>query len=426
MIRNHNLPRNTNDAIPREIDSEGEGDAAARTVSVVIPCYNQAHYLGEAIESVLSQSYRHFEVVVVDDGSPDNTSEVAARYPEVHCVRQENRGLSGARNSGLHHSRGEYLVFLDADDRLLPEALEIGIRELEADPDRAFVSGHCRLISSDGSYHSTPSGSRIEGDCYRELLLRNYVWTPGLAMFRRTIVESVGHFDTSINPVADWDLYFRIAREFPVHHHGEVVAEYRQHGTNMTRDPALMLRTTVALLRAQRKHIEGNEQYEKAYRRGLRTGKEFYGDPLADEVRTYIKMRRWGRVLRGVLALVRYYPQGIPLLSERRMQQHRVTRQLQTLQWKLESRKHKLRKHRRRLRTLQEEGLEIQDGRLEDELGSTLRKERKEIRRLRRRITRLEQRFVALDQHGWGNQRIRLVWGSLKELIHTRGKAPRG
>ena len=75
-------------------------------VTVVIPCYNQAHFLGEAIESVLSQSYRNFEIIVVDDGSTDETSEVASRYEGVRLIRQENRGLSGARNRGLGEARG--------------------------------------------------------------------------------------------------------------------------------------------------------------------------------------------------------------------------------------------------------------------------------------------------------------------------------
>src|ERR687898_3616338 len=107
---------------------------AAPLVSVVIPCYNQARFLGEAIESVLAQSYPHFEVIVVDDGSTDNTSEVAASYAGVRYIRQENQGLAGARNAGIRRSRGSYLVFLDADDRLLADALEAGLASLEEHP----------------------------------------------------------------------------------------------------------------------------------------------------------------------------------------------------------------------------------------------------------------------------------------------------
>src|ERR671913_400837 len=125
-------------------------------VSVVIPCYNQAHFLGEAIDSVLSQSYTDFEVIVVDDGSQDDTQGVASTYvdedPRVRLVSQENRGLAGARNRGLAESRGEYVVFLDSDDRLAEAALEVGVRELEANPDCAFVSGQYRAIAVDGSH----------------------------------------------------------------------------------------------------------------------------------------------------------------------------------------------------------------------------------------------------------------------------------
>src|SRR6266446_9539630 len=96
-------------------------------VSVVIPCYNQAHFLGEAIDSALAQTYPHLEIVVVDDGSTDNIAAVVARYPGVRYFRQENQGLAAARNTGLRHSVGERLVFLDADDRLMPGAIEVGL-----------------------------------------------------------------------------------------------------------------------------------------------------------------------------------------------------------------------------------------------------------------------------------------------------------
>ena len=97
-------------------------------VSVVIPCYNQAHFLPEAIKSALAQTHQPVEVVVVDDGSPDNVVDVVASYPGVRCVRQENRGRSQARNAGFRASRGKYVIFLDADDRLTPNAIESHLR----------------------------------------------------------------------------------------------------------------------------------------------------------------------------------------------------------------------------------------------------------------------------------------------------------
>src|SRR5215212_6403385 len=139
-------------------------------VTVVIPCYNQAHFLGEAIESVLSQSYPHGELIVVDDGSTDETSEVASRYEGARLIRQENRGLAGARNRGLGEAKGEYVVFLDADDRLLPGALEASLGCFEAHPECAFVSGTSRPIAEDGTLLSQTSDTAVEGDHYLKLL----------------------------------------------------------------------------------------------------------------------------------------------------------------------------------------------------------------------------------------------------------------
>src|SRR5215210_7479587 len=133
-------------------------------VSVIIPCYNQAHFLGEAIESVLAQNHPRFEILVVDDGSTDDTSEVAARYPEVRCLRQENRGLAAARNAGLRSSEGEYVVFLDADDRLLPNALEAGLVCFEDHRECALVAGHYRLIAADGSLLRQWQSQSVNGD----------------------------------------------------------------------------------------------------------------------------------------------------------------------------------------------------------------------------------------------------------------------
>ena len=92
-------------------------DQRSKLVSVIIPCYNQAHYLGEAIASVLGQTHAHYEIIVVDDGSTDDTERVAARHTGVRCLRKKNGGLAAARNTGLRASKGDYVVFLDADDR---------------------------------------------------------------------------------------------------------------------------------------------------------------------------------------------------------------------------------------------------------------------------------------------------------------------
>jgi glycosyltransferase involved in cell wall biosynthesis len=290
---------------------EGEDErAGVALVSVIIPCYNQARFLGEAIESVLSQSYPHFEVVVVDDGSTDNTPEVASRYPGVRCIRQENRGLAGARNTGIRHSRGSFLVFLDADDRLLPDALEVGLKHLKEHPECAFVSGRWKTIAADGSPLPTPPPTPVKKDHYEELLRVCYISAPAAVIYQRIMLEFVGGFDASVSPSADYDLYLRVARDYSVHHHDEVIAEYRRHSANMTRNPTLMLKSEVTVLRRQWKYIRGSKQYKKAYEAGLQHSREYFGEPLIEEVRVSMQKRQWKQAMRGMVTLLRYHPRG--------------------------------------------------------------------------------------------------------------------
>ena len=123
-------------------------------LSVIIPSYNRAAFLPEAIESLLSQTYPEFEIVVVDDGSTDETKEVCDRYPTVQYIYQNNQGVSAARNTGIRASKGEYLLFLDSDDCLLPKAVEIGLNCINAHPEVGFVFGSYifQSINPDGSY----------------------------------------------------------------------------------------------------------------------------------------------------------------------------------------------------------------------------------------------------------------------------------
>jgi hypothetical protein len=268
-----------------------DADGSDALVSVVIPCYNQAHFLGEAIGSVLSQTYPHFEIVVVDDGSTDNTAVVAARYPKVRYIRQDNQGLAAARNTGLRWSSGDYLVFLDSDDRLLPNALADGLAALQERPECAFVSGHYRAILADGSH------LRLEWEqpCpdkehYLELLRENYIGMPAEVMYQRSVLESVGGFKTSLSVrgCEDYDLYLRIARTFPVYCHGKVVAEYRRHGASMSKNPVLMLRGTLSVLRSQRKYVKENKQYEEAIGRGIEAAQGSYGRHVAYKLTSHI------------------------------------------------------------------------------------------------------------------------------------------
>jgi glycosyltransferase involved in cell wall biosynthesis len=291
---------------------EGDYEVGAALVSVVIPCHNQAHFLQEAIESVLSQTYPHFEIVVVDDGSTDNTQEVASRYPGVRCVRQEkNQGLAEARNMGIRHTNGSYLVFLDADDRLLPEALEGGLRALKDHPECAFVAGRYRYIAFDGSPLPTPQPPRVEGDHYLALLKHNYIAAPATVMYRRPVFEYVNGFDSSVSPAEDYDLYLRVAREFPIHRHETVIPEIRQNETIANDNSELTLISTLAVLHSQQRRMKDDNRHGESYKTGARVGRSFYGEQLAKEVRALAQKREWKRTTQGMIALLRFYPRGL-------------------------------------------------------------------------------------------------------------------
>jgi len=275
-------------------------------VTVVIPCYNQAGYLGEAIASVRAQSYRDFEIVVVDDGSTDATAAVAGNYLDVRLLRQSNAGLSAARNAGLGVGRGEYLVFLDADDRLLPDALRDGIESLARHPEAAFTSGHFRFIRADGSLQREFAQAPLECPPYEGMLRGNYIGMHATVMFRRAIFDEVGAFDTSLRSCEDYDLYMRITRRYPVARHDRLVAEYRRHDASMSVRAGRMLDTALDVLAAQRPFIHGNGRLIRACQAGIRGLRRDLIRPLLFGILGAVRTANWSRAAQLSMQLPTY------------------------------------------------------------------------------------------------------------------------
>ena len=251
-------------------------------VTIVIPCYEHAHFLGQAIESALAQTYKPIEVIVVDDGSKDDTAAVAATYP-VQYIKQENAGPSAARNTGIRASRGSYLVFLDADDRLTPDAVKIGVECLAQHPDWAFVFGRVRQIDEHGGsatprkyslitrallYLILPRPKNDSTDCYEVLLRGNRVGAVGTVLYRRSAFDAVGMLDAELRTAEDYELYLRICRRLPAGRHSQIIAEYRRHSTNTTLDYSQVFRDTINVLERQWDPV----QFRPNYRRALRAG----------------------------------------------------------------------------------------------------------------------------------------------------------
>jgi glycosyltransferase involved in cell wall biosynthesis len=387
-------------------------------VSVVIPCYNQARFLGEAIRSVLCQGYADLEIVVVDDGSTDGAAEVASGYAKVDSrvglIRQENRGLAAARNRGLAKVGGDYVVFLDSDDRLVSGALEVGVRELEAHPGYAFVSGLCRKITADGSVVPGWEQFRVRDDPYLELLRSCPIYVPAV-MYRRRVFEAVGDFDTSYRAAEDYDLYYRILERFPVYCHDTIVAEIRRHDANMTRDRTLMLKYNMDALRSQRKRVKGDARYKAAYKAGERLWRDWHGAPVVDQVRSHLREGRWRRGLEGMLVLLRYYPRGILLVANRGVERERLARRLRHQQRELET-------HRYKLQQLKMPGeTPAQNGdRPDKELRTAIKEERRKIRHHKQRIRRLTSRMERRKQ------RTDALRKGLQSVKARLGLAPRG
>lgn len=227
-------------------------------VSVVIPCYNQGRYLRYAVESALGQTHGEVEVVIVNDGSSDDTHEVATRYagnPRVRYVRQENRGLCPARVSGVAASAGEYINFLDSDDILAPDKIEKQLRVIESDPRLAFVYCDIRYIDEAGAEvpeknSGSIAGSRnqLSGDIFTSLFAGGY-FPPHTPLVRRSAYEAVGGFDPALGGCGDWDLWLRLAaRGFHAYYLDEKLALYRVHPAGMSRDTSGMQEDEVRVI----------------------------------------------------------------------------------------------------------------------------------------------------------------------------------
>ena len=222
---------------------------------------------------------------MVDDGSEDDPASVAAAFPGVEFVRQANGGLSAARNTGLAHARHEAILFLDADDRLCPEALERGVACLEANPGAAFVYGGHRRIDRAGRPLGPDQFDATGGDPFADLLRGNVIAMHATVLYDRAMLLAAGGFDTSLRKCEDYDVYLRLAQAHPIGHHSGTVAEYRIHGENMSGNARSMLHW-VETVRARHKAAAcGNRTHAAAFTQGGRIWREYYHDEIANKAR---------------------------------------------------------------------------------------------------------------------------------------------
>jgi glycosyltransferase involved in cell wall biosynthesis len=261
--------------LPFKLAQGERGTEAVPDVAVVITTYNHARYLGEALDSVLAQTAPARQIIVVDDGSSDAPEQVTARYPRVRLLRQANAGLSAARNAGLVLADTTYVIFLDADDRLHPTAIEAGLGCFRSSPNAAFVYGAHQRIDGNSGIISEKRYSPVGTHPFEDLLRGNCIGMNATVMFRREPLLDAYGFDPDLRRCEDYEIYLRLAKDHPVASHSNLVGDYRWHGNNMSLDRRAMLGTVLNVHRRFRKAAE--EQHAlAAWRAGRGVWRDYY------------------------------------------------------------------------------------------------------------------------------------------------------
>jgi glycosyltransferase involved in cell wall biosynthesis len=307
-------------------------DATQPLVSVVIPAYvatpRQAELLAETLDTVAGQSCSDFETLVVDDGSPLGIERIVAGRPKTVMLRQPNGGSARARNTGIAASRGRYLIFLDADDHLLPPALEAGLAALAEHAECGFVVGGREEMAYEGDPvpWSVPAMPR-ESSLYEILLGFDwYIIPPSSAMFRREIVDQSGGFRDPWG-ADDLDFYLRVARRaLGWCYERPAVTRYRRYSASSSRDGERMLHSIRVVYDRQRDVVRGDPALEAAFERGLERLTAIFTECLVENVEDRLRAHQWRRAARAAALLGRENPQRLAGLAKRVLVRSRSSR----------------------------------------------------------------------------------------------------
>ena len=231
-------------------------------VSVIIPTYNSADFLTEAVASVLNQTWRGFEIVVVDDGSTDGTPERVRRYDDkVRYFYKKNGGPSSARNMGVREATGVYVAFLDADDVWEPEKLRVQIQLVSEHPEIKLVCTGFALMGRRRARERKLKRDRM-GNLFPLLYSNSFVRTSTVLM-AKSCFQDVGFFDERYRSAEDYDLWLRVARRYPIAYIKQTLVRYRKHEDNVSLDKITLRRNALDVLRA---HYDQREISPRAYR----------------------------------------------------------------------------------------------------------------------------------------------------------------
>ena len=246
-------------------------------VSVVITCYNYGHYLRQSIESVRGQSHRCVQIIVVDDGSTDDTAAICAEYTEVIYVHTKRVGVATAKNTGVLLSKGSYVLFLDADDWLYPNALELQLSQFKAYPELALVAGGFNRVRDNGELldeAEQPDLKEYRDGFYARLLTGNFIGMQSNVMYRRDLFFDF-YFDLTLNGCEDYDLNLRVSRCLPALSHREKVAAYRVHSSSLSSDRTMMKEQVQRAVAKQEASLLTAEE-QAAFDEGVKNWNAYY------------------------------------------------------------------------------------------------------------------------------------------------------
>lgn len=240
-----------------------------RLISVIIPAYNSAPYISEAIDSVLGQSYSDYEIIVIDDASTDNTGEVLNKYsdnPKVSVIRLDVcSGVAAARNAGLGMARGDIVALLDADDIWLPEKLNKQYQALKEEPEAGWAYCNGAVVDQNikKMYFFTERWNHTGGMIYEDILLKSLCVPVSSVIIKREVFDHCGLFDPDLKTVEDLDLFLRIARKYKCVYLKEPLFNYRVHNDNLSRKEDRM---EAGRLKVLGKLIDLHPEYESELR----------------------------------------------------------------------------------------------------------------------------------------------------------------
>ncbi|MCP3952873.1 MAG: glycosyltransferase [Desulfobacterales bacterium] len=187
------------------------------SVSVIIPTYNRGWTLRAAIDSVLAQTYRNFELIVVDDGSSDDTAEILQSYgPSIQVLRQANTGVSAARNTGIRSAKGALIAFLDSDDCWLPGKLGVQVDFFDSHPEAVICQTEETWIRNGKRVNPKKVHQKPSGHIFQSSLVLCLV-SPSAVMLRKALFDEIGGFDETLTACEDYDLWLRVSARYPVH-----------------------------------------------------------------------------------------------------------------------------------------------------------------------------------------------------------------